>query len=146
MASVVEARISGDPLDVASAVAAVSDPESGGTAVFVGTVRRSAASGDTERAVVALEYDAHPELAQPQLEEIARAGRDRFGLRRVVAVHRTGHCDLGEPTVVVACSAPHRAAALEGCRWMIDEIKSKVPIWKKEIFDDGTAWVQHEAS
>ncbi|HEX2239957.1 MAG TPA: molybdenum cofactor biosynthesis protein MoaE [Actinomycetota bacterium] len=142
----VEARISDDPLDVAAAITAVSDPATGGTAVFVGTVRRSSATGEIDRAVLALEYDAHPELAQPHLEEIARAAQARFDLERVVAIHRIGRCELGEPTVVVACSAPHRAAALEGCRWMIDEIKSKVPIWKKEIFADGTAWVEHEAS
>ncbi len=141
----VDARLSGDPLDVSSVIAAVTDPTSGGTAVFVGTVRSSSATGDSARAVVALEYDAHPNLARPRLEELASTAQDRFELGPVVAVHRTGRCELGEPTVVVACSAPHRAAALDACRWLIDQIKSEVPIWKKEIFDDGSEWVEQEA-
>ena len=59
-------------------------------------------------------------------------------------IHRVGRCSLGEPTVVIACSAPHRADALEACRWLIDELKESVPIWKKEIYEDGDAWVGDE--
>lgn len=131
------------PLDVAELIQSVTDPEAGALASFIGTVRVTAADGaNSKRRVVGLEYEAHPDLAPPKLEEIARAAVDRWELIGVVAVHRAGTCQLGDPTVLVACSAPHREAALTACRWIIDEIKRSVPIWKKEIFDDdGSAWV-----
>lgn len=128
------------PLDPGALIAEVSDPACGGIGVFVGTVRSSAASG-AEAGVEALEYEAHPELAPAALEDIARRAQQKWGLERLVAVHRTGRCDLGEPTVVVACAAPHRAEALDACRWIIDTIKAEVPIWKKELYADGSAWV-----
>lgn len=131
--------LSAAPLDVAALIGA-SPPGAGGTAVFVGTVRSTSTARPGEE-VVALDYDAHPELAGRELERIARAAAARFGLERVVAFHRTGHCELGEPTVVVACSAAHRADALEACRWLIDTLKETVPIWKKELYAGGSAWV-----
>lgn len=131
--------LSAAPLDVAALIGD-SPPGSGGTAVFVGTVRRSSAARPGQE-VVALDYDAHPELAGRELERIAGEAAARFSLERVVAVHRTGRCALGEPTVVVVCNAPHRAEALEACRWLIDTLKQTVPIWKKELYDDGSAWV-----
>lgn len=136
----VRTEITAQPLDVGALIGEVSDPACGGLGVFVGTVRRSAASGaDSE--VEALEYEAHPDLAAPALDDIARRACDRWDLGRALALHRTGHCALGEPTVVVACAAPHRAEALEACRWIIDTIKTEVPIWKKELYADGSAWV-----
>ena len=127
-------------LDVPAAIAEVTVPECGGIGVFVGTVRASAAEG--QRAdVQALEYDAHPTLAVERLEAVAKAAGERWDVRRVVAEHRSGRCALGEPTVVIACAAPHRADALDACRWIIDEIKREVPIWKKEIYADGASWV-----
>jgi molybdopterin synthase catalytic subunit len=92
-----------------------------------------------------LEYEAHPTLASARMEEIAQEATTKWGLARVVAVHRTGRCALGEPTVVVACGAAHRAEALEACHWIIDEIKASVPIWKKEIYADGSSWVGSES-
>ena len=88
-----------------------------------------------------LEYEAHPTLAPHRLEEIAREARSKWDLERVVTIHRTGPCDIGDVTVVVACSAAHRGEALDACRWCIDTIKATVPIWKKEIYSDGAAWV-----
>ena len=141
----VDASVTPEPLDVAAAIASVSEPEVGGIAVFVGTVRVSAsAAGSADKAVTHLEYEAHPTLAQQRLREIAQEAVQRWGLRRVVAVHRTGHCELGEPTVVIACAAAHRAEALEACRWMIDTVKSTVPIWKQESYADGSSWVGAE--
>lgn len=135
--------LSESPLDVAGAIASVADERAGGIAVFVGTVRSEAAAGNHEdKAVTKLEYEAYAPLAEVRLEAIAQAALQRWGLTRVTAIHRTGTCELGEPTVVVACSAPHRAEALDACRWIIDEIKSRVPIWKLEVYADGSAWVQ----
>jgi molybdopterin synthase catalytic subunit len=138
----IEAAISMTPLDVGGALAAVSGPEIGGAAVFVGSVRVTPAVG--RGTVVRLDYDAHPELAADRLRDIATAAAERWDVRKVIAIHRTGSCEVGEPTVVVACGAPHRRDALEACRWIIDEIKTSVPIWKREQYADGAAWVGAE--
>jgi molybdopterin synthase catalytic subunit len=140
-------EISDASLNVAGAVAEVADPSCGGTALFVGTVRASAAVAENSgRSVVRLEYDAHPQLARRSLVEIGEEAQRRFDVRKLVAVHRSGPCALGEPTVVVACSAPHRRDALEACRFVIDTIKTTVPIWKKEIYADGSSWVGPEGT
>lgn len=137
------AQISAEPIDVAGAIAAVTDDDVGGIGVFVGTVRAIAA----ERAgaeVVRLDYEAHPTLALNRLNGIVAEATQRFSLEKMVAIHRTGVCELGAVTVVVACAAQHRAEALDACRWAIDTIKSTVPIWKKEVYADGHAWVGAE--
>ena len=139
--------ISPDPLDVDAAVASVSTPEAGGIGLFIGTVRQSAAApGHDDEQVVRLEYEAHERLAAARLDEIGRAAAAKWGLLSVTAMHRTGACDLGEPTVVVACSAPHRAEALDACRWMIDEIKATAPIFKREVYSSGASWVGAEGA
>jgi molybdopterin synthase catalytic subunit len=134
--------ITNEPIDVASAIEDVADPRHGGIAVFVGTVRESpSADGAPTGPVIGLEYDAHPRLAAERLEEIAREAAEKWALGKVVAIHRVAACKLGEPTVVIACGAPHRTAALEACRWIIDTIKDTVPIWKRELYADGSSWV-----
>lgn len=141
MADVVSAVVEQD-LDPGHAVERVADPRCGGIAVFVGTVRETAAApGGEGKEVVALEYDAHPSLAAERLHEVASEAARRWELVKVVTEHRIGRCDLGAPTVVVACAAPHRGDALAACRWIIDTIKESVPIWKKELYRDGSAWV-----
>jgi molybdopterin synthase catalytic subunit len=114
--------------------------------MFVGTVRDgSSVETNAGKPVVALDYDSHPTLAEQRLREIAFEATTKWDVRKVVAIHRTGHCELGEPTVVVACGAPHRGDALEACRWIIDTIKSTVPIWKREAYADGSSWVGDNA-
>ncbi len=143
----IRTHITADPLDVAGAIAAVSSPDCGGIGVFVGTVRESAAVASNEdKRVQRLEYEAHPQLAEKQLRQVAEEAAAKWDLRKVVAVHRTGICELGEATVVVACSAPHRTDALEACRYMIDTIKATVPIWKAEVYADGSSWVGAEGA
>ena len=145
-AVVISAAVSDTPLDVANAIAAASGPEIGGVGVFVGTVRDSSSvESNVDKPVVALDYDSHPTLAEQRLREIALEATTKWDVRRVVAIHRTGHCELGEQTVVVACGAPHRGDALEACRWIIDTIKSTVPIWKREAYADGSSWVGDNA-
>jgi molybdopterin synthase catalytic subunit len=125
----------------------VSSPTSGGLAVFVGTVRSTAAvEANLDRSVVRLEYEAHEAMARERLAAIAHQAVERWNVDRVVALHRLGRCDLGEPTVVVACGAAHRAEALDACRWLIDELKATVPIWKKEVYSDGSSWVGAEGA
>ena len=134
------------PLDVAGAIDEASADEASAVAAFVGTVRATAAiaahAGDR---VVSLEYDVHLGLAEQRMREIAAEAAEKWGLLRVVAIHRSGLCKLGEPTVVVACSAAHRAESLDACRWIIDEIKATVPIFKREVYESGSSWVGAEA-
>ena len=136
--------ISEEPLDVSDAIARAGDPGAGGLGVFVGTVRITPAGPGGDRSVVRLEYEAHPTLALEAMEEIAREAKDKWDLHAVIARHRTGSCDVGDPTVVVVCASAHRAPALEAARWVIDEIKTRVPIWKKEIYGDGSSWIGAE--
>jgi len=131
-----------EPVEVGTLIASAATPSCGAVASFVGTVRESpSVDAHAGKAVVGLEYESHPTLAREKLAGIATEAADKWGLERVVAVHRTGRCELGEATIVIACSAPHRAEALDACRWVIDEVKATVPIWKKEIYADGSSWV-----
>ena len=134
-----------EPLDITAAIGAVATPAAGGVGVFMGTVRASAAvAGREDEQVIRLDYEAHETLARTRLDEIARTAAKKWDLLAVVAIHRTGSCELGEPTVVVACSAPHRGDALDACRWLIDELKATVPIFKREVYASGSSWVGTE--
>ena len=140
MSAQISVSISAEPIDVATATGAAGTTETGATGVFVGTVRATP-SEEADKQVVRLEYEAHPTLAEETLRTVALQAAEKWPLARIVAIHRTGSCEVGEPTVVIACSAAHRAEALEACRWLIDEVKATVPIWKKEIYTDGSSWV-----
>jgi molybdopterin synthase catalytic subunit len=131
-------RLSSEPLSVEDALAFIADPGAGGTCVFVGTVRDRSDAGD----VTGLHYEAWDDLATERLSEIAAEMLDRWPLRRVAILHRTGDLAVGDASVVVACSAPHRAEAFEACRHGIERLKEDVPIWKKEGLVSGDArWV-----
>jgi molybdopterin synthase catalytic subunit len=131
-------RLSAEPLSVDEALAFVADPAAGGTCLFVGTVRDRSPAGD----VTALHYEAWDDLATERLAEIAEGMLEGWPLRRVAILHRTGDLVVGEASVVVACSAPHRAEAFEACRQGIERLKQDVPIWKKEGLVSGEAqWV-----
>jgi len=131
-------RVTADPLDPAEAVASVADPAAGGTCVFLGTVRDHSEAGE----VTGLTYEAWEELALARLGEIGEELFASWPLRRVALWHRTGELEVGETSVIVACSAAHRAEAFEACRDGIERLKDDVPIWKKEHLVDGDAvWV-----
>jgi molybdopterin synthase catalytic subunit len=131
-------RISADPLPVDEALAFVGDAGSGGTCLFVGTVRGSSAAGT----VTGLHYEAWDELATERLEEIASEMLERWPVRKVAILHRTGDLEVGDASVAVACSAPHRTEAFDACRHGIERLKQDVPIWKKERLVSGeAAWV-----
>jgi molybdopterin synthase catalytic subunit len=129
-----------DPLAPSRLIAEVTDSSAGGIAVFLGTTRaQTSADGKT---LLALDYDAYPEMAQKQLADLARRARDRWPISRLAIAHRTGRVLVGEPSVVIAVSTPHRAQAFEACKWLIDTLKSETAIWKKEIWQDGSStWV-----
>ncbi len=131
-------RVTPDALSVDEALAFVADPGAGGTCVFVGTVRDHSAAGD----VTGLRYEAWDELAERRLVELAAELAGRWDLRKVAILHRTGDLSIGEASVVIAVSAPHRPEAFEACRHAIERLKEDVPIWKKEALTSGEAqWV-----
>jgi len=129
--------LSGDPLDVARVVAEAESNDAGAVATFVGTVRRHSHG----REVVRLEYEAFEEMAEPMLLQLAADLTAKHGLCEVAIHHRVGPVDIGEASVVIAVSAPHRAAALDACREAIDTLKETIPLWKKEIYADGEEWI-----
>ena len=132
-------RIIDTPLLAADAIAAVTDPDAGGIAVFVGTTRAETTDG---RRLVALHYEAFEAMAIDQFEKLAKGVREKWPVLRVVLWHRTGRVAVGEPSVIVAVATPHRAESFEACHWLIDELKRFVTIWKQEVWDDnGTSWV-----
>jgi molybdopterin synthase catalytic subunit len=125
------------PLDVGEVTAAVSDPAAGGLAVFVGAVR----DHDGGQAVSQLEYTAHPS-AEQRLAEVAAEVAAEFDVVAVAAVHRVGVLQIGDAAVVSAVSAAHRGTAFEASRALIDRLKERVPIWKHQLFVDGSEeWV-----
>jgi len=135
--SSVTVKVTHDPIGICDAedLARSSD---GGLVVFAGSVRHESEG----RRVDALEYESYAQMAEKQMREIAESARARFELGSVLLLHRTGHLEVGEVSVVAAASAPHRDAAFAGCRFCIDEVKQHAAIWKKEIYADGNSrWV-----
>ena len=131
-------RITGEPLRMEEAADFVADPAAGATCLFAGTVRNRSEAGD----VSGLVYEAWDELAERRLREVAGEMRSTWPVRKVALLHRIGALGVGETSVVVACSAPHRAEAFEACRHGIERLKQDVPIWKKEALTTGDAhWV-----
>ena len=131
-------RVTSEVLSVDAAVGFVSDPAAGATCVFVGTVRDRSDAG----AVAGLTYEAWDEHARERLTVVAAEMLERWPVRKAALVHRTGELAIGEASVVIAASAPHRADAFEACRHGIERIKQDVPIWKKEALVEGEAhWV-----
>lgn len=124
-------------LNVQSALDWIMSPESGGIDIFVGTVR-NATKG---KQVVRLEFEAYEPMALAEMEKITVQAFQKWPVQKVLIHHRTGVLSVGEVPVIIAVSAAHRAAAFEACRFIIDSLKQTVPIWKKEVFEDGEVWV-----
>ncbi len=131
------------PLPLGTALASVQDREAGGIAVFLGTTRAERhASG---RELVSLDYEAYQEMALGQMKELAERACGRWPILKLALLHRVGRVGLTEASVLVAVATPHRTHAFEACRFLIDELKKDVAIWKKQIWDDGSGtWVQGE--
>jgi len=135
------------PLDLAALVALVSSPDAGAVATFVGTSRRTSSNAArVEKPVETLWYEAYVPMAEKRLAEIGDEAKRRFDVTRVAAWHRVGEVAIGEASVAIAVSAPHRGPAFDACRFVIEEIKRSLPVWKRERFADGEEWVEgHEA-
>ena len=128
-------------IDFAALTEQVRRPNCGGVVTFLGTVR-DLTDG---RITAALDYEAYPAMAEKKMAEIERATRSRWSVGEMLMVHRLGHLEVGEVSVAVAVSCPHRAEAFEACRYAIDRLKEIVPIWKKENWADGPSeWVHPE--
>ncbi|HNL39537.1 MAG: molybdenum cofactor biosynthesis protein MoaE [Saprospiraceae bacterium] len=125
------------PLDFEACTRRVMQPDSGGINVFIGTVR-DATRG---RAVLRLEFEAYEGMALREMQKVAESAAAQWPVHALVLHHRTGVLLPGEIAVVIAVSAAHRDAAFAACRFVIDTLKQTVPIWKKEVFEDGEIWV-----
>ena len=130
-------EISVTPLDIPACIDWCMSPETGGIDVFIGTVRNMTKG----KRVVRLEFDAYESMALKEMEKIAADVLAKWPVHKILIHHRTGVLAVGEIPVVIALAAAHRAAAFEACRYAIDTLKEKVPIWKKEVFEDGEHWV-----
>lgn len=134
--------VSRGPLSLDRAAALVTNPASGAVCVFAGTVRELTGSHRTSY----LEYDAYPEMAVEEMARIAEEIDRRWPGAQVAIHHRIGRLDIGDVSVVVAAATPHRQAAFEACRYGIDELKRRVPVWKKEVYADGSHWVGRDGT
>jgi molybdopterin synthase catalytic subunit len=129
-------RLVNHPIDLGELVTAA--PADGALCLFVGVVRNENRGRRVER----LEYEAYEEMALPLMEEISAETRNRHPVTEVRLVHRLGRLEIGEASVAIAVASPHRAEAFAACRFAIDALKAKVPIWKKEHYADGSAWLE----
>jgi molybdopterin converting factor subunit 1 len=127
-----------DPIDVGSIARRVVLPECGATVTLDGYAREWTHG----RRTLHLVYEAYAPMAQRELERLGSEAHTRFEIAHIGIVHRTGRLEIGETSVVIAVSAPHRQAAFAACEWAIKELKRTVPIWKKEFFEDGEVWVE----
>lgn len=130
-----------DPIDVAAVLAAVQSDDCGAVDLFLGTVRNH----NRGKAVVALAYEAYPEMAERTMTAIVAEARRRWDIRRAAVVHRYGDLAIGDVAVAVAVASPHRQDAFAATRFIIDRLKAEVPIWKKERGADGEVWLENHA-
>jgi molybdopterin synthase catalytic subunit/molybdopterin converting factor small subunit len=126
-------RLTDDPIDLAAVVAEVEDERAGAIATFVGTVRAQSRG----RHVVRLDYEAYEGMAENVMADLAEQLKGRYDLCAVAITHRVGICEIGDASVAIAVSAPHRQDALAACRDAIDSLKETVPLWKKEVYEGG---------
>ncbi|WP_449399100.1 molybdenum cofactor biosynthesis protein MoaE [Chryseobacterium wanjuense] len=130
-------KITDNKLDITDCLSLAQDKESGGVATFIGTVRNQT----NGKAVVRLEYECYESMAEKEIQKIAEKSLSLFSVRKVVVHHRIGILYPGDAAVIIVVNAGHRNSVFDACKYIIDTIKKTVPIWKKEIFEDGEEWV-----
>ncbi len=130
-------KLTKDPIQVDEVIRSVYDDGAGAVDVFIGSVRNKTG----KKKVVKLIFEAYEKMAISEMEKIAQNAREKWPVCKLSIVHRVGALDLGELPVVIAVSTPHRSEAFAACRFVIDTLKETVPIWKKEVFEDGEVWV-----
>jgi molybdopterin synthase catalytic subunit len=129
-----------EPIDVAALARRVRAPEDGAIVAFDGFVRNHSHN----RPTLYLDYESYESMALAKMREIGAELHEKYRIHRVAIVHRLGRLEIGETSVFIAVSAPHRATAFDACRFAIDTLKRTVPIWKKEYFEDGAVWADGE--
>jgi len=130
-------KLQTDPLSLDAAVEEVRSDEAGAIATFIGTTRVQSRG----RTVLRLDYEAYEEMAERVMAEIATELKSRYDVCEIAIHHRTGRVEIGEASVVIAVSAPHRHDALAACKDAIDTLKERVPLWKKEFYEGGEEWI-----
>ena len=130
-------NISAQPLNITDCIDWAMNDQSGGIDVFIGTVRNATRG----KKVLRLEFEAYEKMALQEMTKIADSVLVKWPVHKILIHHRVGSLSVGEVPVVIVVSAAHRAAAFEACRYAIDALKETVPIWKKEVFEDGEVWV-----
>lgn len=125
------------PLDISYCIQKVMTPDAGGIDVFIGTVRNNT----NDNSVVRLEFEAYIPMAMNELQKISDYAMQKWNIKKIAIQHRVGILTTGNVAVVIAVSAAHRDAAFTACRYIIDTLKQTVPIWKKEVFENGEVWV-----
>jgi molybdopterin synthase catalytic subunit len=130
-------RVVNKPVNLQELVDYVRDPAAGAIATFIGTTRNN----NEGRKVIALDYEAYPEMAEKELARVGEEAKEKWQICRMAIVHRIGPVQITEPSVIIAVSSPHREAAFAACRFAIEEIKKAVPIWKKEVYEGGEVWI-----
>jgi len=131
-------RVTTERIDAQELIDAVQTRADGAVCVFYGVVREDSRN----KKVRWLEYDAYPEMAEKKMREILDEVAQKWPDQRAAIVHLIGRLEIGEASVVIAVGSPHRGESFEACRYVIDRVKQEVPIWKKEVFADGEAWVE----
>ena len=130
-------RVTREPIDLQELVRFVTDSEAGAIATFIGTTRNN----NEGRKVIALDYEAYPEMAEKELARIGQQASQNWQICRMAIIHRLGPVQITQASVIIAVSSAHRDAAFAACRFAIEEIKKTVPIWKKEVFEGGEVWI-----
>lgn len=133
----IDIKLTDEPLLVQECVDFVASHSAGAIDVFIGTVRDKTRG----KAVLHLEFEAYQPMAISEMRKIAEKAQKQWPVEKIAFHHRVGHLGLGEIAVIIAVSTPHRKASFEACQFAIDTLKQTVPIWKKEIFEDGEVWV-----
>ena len=131
-------RVTGESFSVDEALSYLSNREAGAYVVFLGKVRERSRGRKVEKLV----YEVYEELAIREMEAIRREAIERFGLLDMLIWHRFGELPVGEDTILVIAASPHREEAFKACAWAVDEVKHRVPVWKKEVTAEGTFWIE----
>jgi molybdopterin synthase catalytic subunit len=133
-------ELTSSPLDIQRAAEFVTSPQAGGIDIFLGTTR--AETSPSGHPLLALDYQAYESMAARQLHSLAHTARAQWPVIKLAILHRLGRVPVGQPSVLIAVSTPHRADSFQACRWIIDQLKKDVTIWKQEVWTDGDkTWV-----
>lgn len=133
--------IADSPINIQACIDAAQSERAGAVDVFIGTVRNH----NKDKSVVRLEFETYDAMAVKKMQELADEAQARWNTEKIVMVHRKGVLSIGDVAVVIAVATPHRAASFEACKWLIDTLKQVVPIWKKEVYDNGEEWLEAHA-